>query len=110
MTKSSSSVADFVEALPETKSKCMWCECDVENSTPQFTIFFNIDDPQSLPFSKYSFPLTYAQIAYDNNGFLEKYPYNITACSRKCFLLMENYRGEINIDNNKRLYKKYKYL
>lgn len=90
------------------KSKCMWCECEVDETPPQFTIYFNLDDPKSAPYSKYLFPLTYTQYAYDNHGFLEKYPYNITACSKKCFLLMENYRGEINKDNNIKFHKKQK--
>lgn len=92
-----------------SKTKCMWCDCEVDESTPKFTIYFNIDNPKPVSLSKHSFPLTYAQIACDNDGFCEQHPYNITACSRKCFLFMENHRENTYIDNNEKIQKKIRF-
>jgi len=59
---------------------------------PKSTMYFNINESKSFPLSNLNFLFTYEQFAYDNNNFIEKYPYNITACSKKCFLFMKNYR------------------
>lgn len=92
-------------------SKCMWCDNEVSETKSKLTMYFNLDEPKSVPLSNLTFPFTYKQIAYDNHGFFEKYSYNITACSRKCFLFMEKYRKsylDIEQNGNLKIYKKRK--